>query len=197
MRLADATYEKQTLPSLRIGLRGRSGRDLLDELDALGTHAKYRRGQEIAGADQSIHYWSRLLAGTARQCAYCRDGRRQILAFLLPGDFFGFAVGLRYRYAVESVSDGTVVARFAVRDIETLFAASPIEEFSRIALESLSRMQARLLSLGRMTAREKVCSFLLEMNRRSPGRSADSVALPMSRRDIADYLALSVETVSR
>ena len=58
-------------------------------------------------------------------------------------------------------------------------------------------MQARVLSLARMTARERVCSFLIEMNGRSPGRRANSVALRMSRCDIADYPALSVETVSR
>ena len=125
--------------------------------------------------------------------------RRQILEFSFPGDFFGFDATTQHRLAVEAVSDGTVIARYSARGVERLFVANPalVEEFSEIALESLNRMQTRVLSLGRMTARERVGEFLIEMTERSPGRRADSVALRMSRYDIADYLALSVETVSR
>ena len=70
-------------------------------------------------------------------------------------------------------------------------------ELRQVAFETITRLQAQLLTLGRITAIEKVGSFLLDMARRSaPGRR-NSVALPVSRYDIADYLAVSVETVSR
>ena len=70
-------------------------------------------------------------------------------------------------------------------------------ELRQVAFEAMARLQAQLLTVGRITAIEKVGAFLLEMARRSaPGRQ-DSVALPVSRYDIADYLAVSVETVSR
>jgi len=74
------------------------------------------------------------------------------------------------------------------------FAAEFIRE---AAFDSVSRSQARMLILGRMTARQKVCSFLVEIADRSSGDATQAVVLPMSRYDIADYLAMSVETVSR
>ena len=118
---------------------------------------------------------------------------------MFPVDFFGFPARTQHRVAVEAVSDDTIVARYSVPGIERLFDANAglVEEFSEIAFESLSRMQERVLTMGRMKARERVCRFLIEMIERSPGPRADSIALPMSRYDIADYLALSVETVSR
>ena len=200
MQVVARRSEHRTISCLRspVPVHPRESPDLLAALDSIAALTRYRRNQEICDAGKSISRWYQVAGGLARQCAYFSDGRRQILAFLFPGDFFGFAARTQHRVAVEAVSDGTIVARYSARGIEGLFATSPglVEEFSEIALESLRGMQTRMLSLGRMTARERVCEFLIEMNGRSPGRCADSVALRMSRYDIADYLALSVETVS-
>jgi CRP/FNR family nitrogen fixation transcriptional regulator len=91
------------------------------------------------------------------------------------------------------------VAAYPRRRIETLADSDPkiAREIRRLAFTALSRMQAQLLILGRITALEKVGSFILEMAARLSDGGGDRVALPVSRYDIADYLGVSVETVSR
>jgi CRP/FNR family transcriptional regulator, nitrogen fixation regulation protein len=94
--------------------------------------------------------------------------------------------------------EGTAVARYSRRRLEMLAATDPqvAARVREIAFETISRLERRMLTLGRMTALEKVGSFLLEMAERS-SKETEEVVLPMSRYDIADYLALAVETVSR
>lgn len=168
-------------------------------LKSLAVTTSCRRGQEIYGPDQPADYWYCVLSGLARKCALAPGGRRQIVDFLLPGDFFGFTARDRHIFAVEAVSDGTVIARYPRRRAEMIAASDP--ELARLlrdmAFAAISRLQARILILGRTTAIEKVGAFLVEMAERLPDGTAEVVALPMSRYDIADYLALSVETVSR
>jgi CRP-like cAMP-binding protein len=95
--------------------------------------------------------------------------------------------------------EGTVIACYPRRRLEPVIASDPklSEQIREVAFESILQLQARMLCLGRTTALEKVGSFLLEMAERLPQGSMRDVALPMSRYDIADYLSLSVETVSR
>jgi CRP-like cAMP-binding protein len=126
------------------------------------------------------------------------DGRRYIASFLLPGDFFGFSAGQVHRFSVEAIIAGTIVARYPRRRVEML-AESDAEVGRRVreaAFESIARLQMRMLLLARGNALEKVCAFLLEMADQSAD-AADVFDLPMSRYDIADYLAIAVETVSR
>jgi CRP-like cAMP-binding protein len=127
------------------------------------------------------------------------DGRRQIVDLLLPGDFFGFSVADEYDFAVEAVVEGTTVASYPRRRIETLADTDPrlAREIRKLTFEAMARLQAQLLILGRMTAVEKVGSFLLEMADRLSDGQTDRIVLPISRYDIADYLGISVETVSR
>jgi CRP-like cAMP-binding protein len=127
------------------------------------------------------------------------DGRRQIVDLLLPGDPFGFSAFDEYDSTIEAIAAGTVVASYPRRRVETLADSDPqlAREIRQIAFIALSRLQTQLLILGRITALEKVGSFILEMTERLSAGKGNSVALPMSRYDIADYLAVSVETVSR
>jgi len=127
------------------------------------------------------------------------DGRRQIVDLLLPGDVFGFTSLDEYDSSVEAIVEGTVVAGYPRRRVEILADADPrlAREIRQVAFAALSRLEARLLILGRITVLEKVGSFILEMASRLSNQRGNSVALPMSRYDIADYLAVSVETVSR
>jgi CRP/FNR family nitrogen fixation transcriptional regulator len=83
--------------------------------------------------------------------------------------------------------------------VQALAEADPkiAEEVREVAYETIGRLQRQLLVLGRVTALEKVCSFLLDMARRRPDERTDDILLPITRYDIADYLAMSVETVSR
>jgi CRP/FNR family transcriptional regulator, nitrogen fixation regulation protein len=171
----------------------------LKSLDQFAVMTPCHRGQEICSQGRSADCWYCVMSGAARRCVIRLDGRRQIVDLLLPGDVFGFTAGDEYDYTVEAVAQDTVVASYPRRRVESLADADPrlAREIRQIAFLALARLQGQLLILGRITALEKVGSFILEMKARLSAERGDSVALPMSRYDIADYLAVSVETVSR
>ena len=171
----------------------------LKSLDQLAIMTMCHRGQEICSQGRSADHWYCVIAGAARRCVIRLDGRRQIVDLLLPGDVFGFTAGEEHDYTVEAVAEGTIVAAYPRRRVEQLADANPelAREIRQIAFLALARLQAQLLIVGRITATEKVGSFILEMATRLSAGRGNSVALPMSRYDIADYLAVSVETVSR
>jgi CRP/FNR family transcriptional regulator, nitrogen fixation regulation protein len=165
---------------------------------ARSTTLTYRRGQQIYGEIDPPDHWYFLCSGAARNYALLADGRRRIVDFLLPGDYFGFRA--RYRsFAVEAIAQQTEVVRYSRRSLEAAADGDPwvAGQVREIAFEALARSQARLLILGRVTAVDKVGAFLLEMKARSSDADETTLTLPMSRYDIADYLAISVETVSR
>jgi len=122
------------------------------------------------------------------------DGRRQIAAFYFPGELIGPEAGAVQRFAAEALDETVVVA---VR-LSTLDAVAGGPELERAIWQAtrreLERVQEHLLVLGRKSAAERVASFLLTLARRTPGLH---VSVPMSRQDIADYLGLTIETVSR
>ena len=97
------------------------------------------------------------------------------------------------------MTDGTVLARYSRHELEALASSEPAValELCRIAFSTVSRLEAQLLILGRITAVEKVGAFLLDLAERLVDQELQSVALPMSRYDMAEFLSLSVETVSR
>jgi CRP/FNR family nitrogen fixation transcriptional regulator len=123
------------------------------------------------------------------------DGRRQIVGLQLPGDFLGFTASDEYEYTAQAITEGTMLASYPRRQVEPLADSDPglAREQRQVTFEAMSRLQAQLLILGRITALETVGSFILGMETHSGG----PIALPVSRYDIADYLAVSVETVSR
>ncbi|MFQ5783974.1 MAG: Crp/Fnr family transcriptional regulator [Alphaproteobacteria bacterium] len=128
------------------------------------------------------------------------DGRRQITGFLHPGDFLGIAAGGRYSYNTEAI--GTVtLCRFPRRALYRLFDRFPKLErrLLGIATDELTAAQDQMLLLGRKTAIEKIASFLLMLADRAGVEDGgdDPVPVPMTRNDIADYLGLTMETVSR
>jgi CRP/FNR family nitrogen fixation transcriptional regulator len=172
---------------------------LLKRLDGEATIMSCRRGQAICRQNHPAKHGYFVIFGVVRRCVLRADGRRQIVGFLVPGDFFGFVARDEYNYTAEAVLEGTILAIYLRRRVEELADSDPClaRELRQIAFEAISRSQAQLLILGRITAVEKVRSFILEMETRLPQRRGHSVALPVSRYDIADYLALSVETVSR
>jgi CRP/FNR family transcriptional regulator, nitrogen fixation regulation protein len=118
---------------------------------------------------------------------------------LLPGDFFGFGVCGTHAFTAEAIADDSVVARYPVSRLETHAASDPraARKLSGIISDGMSRLHSLLLILGRTTAEQKVGSFLLNIKERVGNGVADRLRLPVTRYDIADYLALSVETVSR
>lgn len=174
-------------------------RDATAAMESLAAISSCHRGQGIYSHEDSTDNWYRIVSGMARKSTLLIDGRRRILDFLLPGDFFGFSARDKRVSDVEAVIEGTIVARYPRRFMESLADEDPEvnRQIRRMAYESISRLQARVLILGRPTALNKVCAFLMEMADRTDRKRSEVIVLPMSRYDIADYLALSVETVSR
>jgi CRP/FNR family nitrogen fixation transcriptional regulator len=168
-------------------------------LDAIAAIRPCHRRQEICRQGQAANTWYCVLSGAALRCVIKSDGRRQIVDLLFPGDFFGLAAGAEYDYTVESATPGTVVAGYPRKHVEIQADSNPqlARELRQVTLDGLSRLQEQLMILGRITAQEKVGSFILAMADRLSNGHSDRVTLPISRYDIADYLAVSVETVSR
>ncbi len=171
----------------------------LEPVEALATRAQYSRGQAIYEEDTTVHYWYQVVSGVARRFSLRVDGRRQIVDLLLPDDVFGFGIRGKHRFAVEATVDGTVIARYPRARLEML-ASSDVQiarQIQEASTEAMARLQTQILTLGRTTAEAKVGCFLLRMAERLAVDPGDGLQLPISREDIADYLALSVETVSR
>ena len=171
----------------------------LEALSSVGAVLSCRRGQELYRRSDAADHWYQVVSGLAKEQALLSDGRRQILDFLLPGDCFGFGTQDQHQFAAEVVVNGTVVIAYPLREIERLVQRDPnfAMLICQLAISTMSRSQARTLTLGRTRAPQKVGSFILDMAERMADKPADAVTLPMSRYDIADYLGLSVETVSR
>lgn len=140
-------------------------------------------------------------AGAVRLSNVSPDGRRQILGFALPGDFLGLAPNELYPYSAEAV--GAVSAcRFTRGAHEALVAEKPhlLRRLHDYATHELTLAQEQIVLLGRRTAAERVAAFLLALRQRWAalnGAPSVTVPLPMGRQDIADYLGLTIETVSR
>ncbi|MGA7863319.1 MAG: helix-turn-helix domain-containing protein [Stellaceae bacterium] len=179
--------------------RAASPQSIPRALEALALVSRYQRDEEIYPEQGPTECWYRVISGAARRFALRADGRRQTVDLLLPGDFFGFGVGGRHAFAAEAIAADAVIARYSVSRIEMLAGSNPraAAELSGIVLDAMSRLHSLLLILGRTTAEQKVGSFLLHLQERVGSGGTNGVALPVTRYDIADYLALSVETVSR
>ena len=166
----------------------------------LNGHAKimlFARSQEIPiNSEQAAHGYY-VISGAVRRSAIRSDGRRQILDLMLPGDFF-FVVKGHHDLTVEAIAEDTALASYPGQLVEQLAQrdAHFARELRDLAFQTLSRMQDQLLIIGGITAIEKVSSFLLALASRSAGAKSQ-VVLPLTRYDIAEYLAVSVETVCR
>ena len=184
-------------PNIRQATAGRSRQ--FEALTPLTSIFRCSGGQQICRQGEPADRWFWIVVGTARRSVIRSDGRRQIVDLLLPGDCFGFTNGAEYDDYVEAIARETYVARCVRREAEAVAESNPqlAREIRRATFEALRRLQSQLVIVGRVTAVEKVGAFLLEMSARLSSCSDDRVVLPISRYDIADYLGLSVETVSR
>jgi CRP-like cAMP-binding protein len=136
-----------------------------------------------------------VISGAVRTYKILRDGRRQVGGFYLPGDIFGLEFADEHTLSAEAIADANVLV--IKRSMLTALAnhdAGVARELFALAGHEVQRMRERVLMLIK-TAQERVVDFLLEMAERVPAGNA--VELAMSRQDIADYLGLTIETVSR
>ena len=171
----------------------------LEVLDEMAEVFSSHRGQVLYRQGDVGDRWYRVVSGLAKAQALLPDGRHQIVDFLLPGDFFGFGTNNQHQFAVEVIANDTVLVAYPRRKIEMLAERDPRAGvlICQVVIATMSRAQSRTLTLGRTRAPQKVGAFLLEMVERMAGTRSDAITLPMSRYDIADYLGLSVEAVSR
>ena len=168
-------------------------------LEAVAAITPCWRGEAVYARGEPAEHWYRLVSGMARESADLTGGRRRILGFLLPGEFFGFSARDEHALTVEAAVEGAIVARYPRRQVEMLADHDPrVARYLReMTFQALSRAEARSLILGRTTAREKLGALLADIAARSSDGTAGAFVQSISRRDIADHLGLSVGTVSR
>ncbi len=166
-------------------------------LEMMGATVDYPRNGEIYGEGEAADYIYKVISGAVRIYKLLDDGRRQINGFYLAGDVFGLEVGVDHHFSAEAVTSSSIL--IVKRSALIALAARQNEvanELWSITARELEHVQNLMITLGRKNAHERVAAFLLEMaNRVVCGRH--TFELPMSRQDIADYLGLTIETVSR
>jgi len=172
----------------------------LRELQRLATQVYFRAGKTIFSEGELANSVFGLSQGVVRLYKMLPDGRRQILAFALPGDFLGMPLADHHKFSADAIGEVSL-CRFSRDDLTKFIQSSPsimrlLIEFS---IRELDMAQDHLLLLGNGSAEEKVAVFLVSWRNRLARLSAfsETVPLPMRRQDIADFLGLKLETVSR
>jgi CRP/FNR family transcriptional regulator, nitrogen fixation regulation protein len=168
---------------------------LSQSMQLMGGIMAYPRNTEIFGENEPAEYLYKVISGSVRTYKILSDGRRQVGGFYLPGDIFGLEFADEHTLSAEAVSAAKVLV--VKRSALTALAnrdPSVAQQLFALTGRELHRVQDRILLLIK-NARERVASFLLEMAERASENN--TIDLPMSRQDIADYLGLTIETVSR
>jgi CRP/FNR family nitrogen fixation transcriptional regulator len=170
--------------------------ELIEHLGLQPKVSNYDKGAEIFWEESATDHVYQVTAGAVRNYKLLSDGRCQITAFYLPGDIFGFDCSSKRQTTADAIVK-TTVRSVKRREIEVAAVNDIyISHFLLdMAIEDLNHARKQIVLLGRKTAIERVAAFLLEMEQRVP--SASELPLPMCRRDIGDYLGLTLETVSR
>jgi CRP/FNR family transcriptional regulator, anaerobic regulatory protein len=172
----------------------------LDELDRISQVRTFAARTILFEQDALAGSVFNVTEGVVRLYKSLPDGRRQIVGFALAGDFLGLALMDRYGVAAEAVTN-VRVCRFARSAFLAYADSRPhlLRRLHEFAGHELSLAQDQMLLLGRRTAEEKVAAVLLNLQARYGriGTVSVNLPLPMTRQDIADYLGLTIETVSR
>ncbi len=167
-----------------------------ESLQTAGTVIHAAEGREIFAEGGNTDTFYKVISGVVRVCKFLNVGRRQIEAFHVAGEIFGFELGDERVLSAEAVSDCTLVSyrRHGVEQIaqrnETVS-----HQLLKLAMQNLAQAQDHSLLLGRRGAAEKVAGFIIGWAKRCHAEGV--VHLAMSRQDMADYLGLTIETVSR
>jgi CRP/FNR family nitrogen fixation transcriptional regulator len=155
----------------------------------------FRHDETIFEEGEPTDYIYKVTRGAVRSYKMLGDGRRNIEAFRLPGDLFGIDSADAREFSAEAIDEVTVI--IVLRSVVMKRAAGDHQDFREIWIatdQELRRVQQHALLLAK-TGRQRIACFLIEMSQRL--RQRDILELPMSRQDIADYLGLTIETVSR
>ncbi len=172
----------------------------LRDLEQIGHRLQYRPNEPVFTQEEIVSSCYNVLEGVMRLYKLLPDGRRQIVGFALPGDFLGLSAAERYAISADAVGL-VVVCRFVKRLFARFAENRPnlLRRINELSTRELSAAQEQIVLLGRRSAEEKVASFLIKWRDRLAqiGPATTITPLPMSRLDIADYLGLTIETVSR
>jgi CRP/FNR family nitrogen fixation transcriptional regulator len=160
-----------------------------------GVSMSFGRNEEIFAEGETAGYVYKVVSGVIRTSKLLPDGRRQISAFHLPGDMFGFEIEDLHHCSAEAVVPAKIVAFKWQGLLGAGASASLVRELLTRTMIGLRHTQDHLLLLGRKNALERLAAFLLEMADRTGTTEVLDLAMP--RHDIADYLGLTLETVSR
>lgn len=173
----------------------------LSGMRLLGTMQRLRPEQSVFHEGDPAKRVFMVTQGALKLYTLLADGRRQVTGFMFPGDFLGMSVDEEYAFTVEALED-TELYWFTREAFDRFLSEHPqVErELYRLAAHELAEAQRQMVLLGRKSAAERLASFfmsLLVRAERASGAPATSFDLPMTRVDIADYLGLTKETVSR
>ena len=172
-----------------------SAYSLASAIEEMGATLPFPRDVEIYREGDAATCLYKVTSGAVRTCKALSNGRRQVRAFYLPGDIFGVETGEKHAFSAEAITAAKLVM-IERKAIVALAARDKgiAHQLWSLTSRELKHVQNHVLLLIQ-SAQERVAGFLLEMaDRASDG---DEIDLPMSRQDIADYLGLTIETVSR
>ena len=175
-----------------------SRKNPLDALETQGIRIAVKRSQEIYAEGEDADYCYKLVSGSLRLVKLMSDGQRQICEFLVPGDLLGFEAQNEHYFSAEAVTEAVLI-RYPRRSAERLINEDPAAArfVHNLTSSSLQGAYERMVLLCHKSAQERIAWFLLEMADRSKTGGGTCVELPMTRSDIADYLGMVIETVSR
>ena len=175
--------------------------DELSVLDSIKSYRTFAAGENILWRGEPFEFVASVVSGIATLSKTLEDGRTQMVGLLLPSDFIGRPGRTEVAFDVTATTD-TMLCCFDREPFEKMVMDTPhlAHRLMELALDELDAARDWMLLLGRKTAREKIASFIELLARRSnteaPGQ-IDVLALPMTRDQIANYLGLTLETVSR
>jgi CRP/FNR family transcriptional regulator, anaerobic regulatory protein len=172
----------------------------LRELEHLGRHVHFASCETVFAQEEMTTSFYNVLDGVVRLYKLLPDGRRQIVGFALPGDFLGLTISPRHSFSADAIGP-VAVCRFSRTSFARFIEAKShiLLRINELAVRELNQAQDHMVLLGRRSAEEKVATFLIGWRDRLVRLSGatKTLPLPMSRQDIADYLGLTIETVSR
>ncbi len=174
--------------------------DELEELEAMSQSASFPPKAGLFSQDEPVISLFSITEGVVRLYKLLPDGRRQIVGFALPGDFLGSSLPARFGVSADAVTS-VVACRFSRQGFSTYIDDKPrlLKKLHEFASNELTLAQEQIVLLGRRSAEERIAAFLISLRdrMRRVGHVSVTLSLPMSRQDIADFLGLTIETVSR
>jgi len=168
------------------------------ELEAVGSVVDFVRNETIFNEGEEITASYKVVSGVVRLCRVTEDGRRQIAGFRVPGDMIGMEWTGSYEMTAEAVRDAVMI-RYSRPRLDRLSQerASVRDHVLAHLRQDIRAAQEHLIMLNCQSATERVTSFLLQLARRAKAHDGDDIDMQLGRQDIADYLGLTLETVSR